>query len=682
MPVANPFRLRFTEQQRDHMGFIRTFSVGMLEVLPPAESAWNRLVVLRSAPGAGKTSILRLLTPESLTAIVGIDNADDAIRALRGALEDLDVMSNGELRVLGVLVSVGKDYRSLIDLGPSGLGNQKIFFKLLDARIIARAIEAVVSASGLRFPADAKCVQFIPREGADGESARDALAQIRSAAVDGVPSGSSGGGIDGATLLGIVRNKERSVLTLLDSLLPVEWESEVGHSRLYALPLLGNVDIVVDGRVLDYRPVVLFDDVHELEVAQREALYTQLLDRSNNLGRWIAERKEAVPDHELLTGTTDGRDYHMVALEDELTAGSKGGYSPRFSRILGGIADSRAQVRLASLGIHEPFTSLLGSAEQASVGRKLEVFDAVAEDLRLMVQSNPRYSGWLAAAEKRQLGLDRLEAAHDWRELQILIERDLKRSQPALFEYEIESEQATRMSSSSTRAAARLFLAIEHHLPYYAGYETLADLSSRNVEQYLSLGGDMFDLITSAVTQRRRTGPYLSAAEQDQRVRRSSKQLWEAVVRRVAHGPDVLALLHTIADNSRSETFRSTAPYAPGVTGTAIALQERSFLFSRHKGRGLDGRYERLSRALSSAVANNLLEMSPEATNAKGQKWSVLYLNRLLCPLFDLPLHRGGFREQPIAKLSLKIELARQIGGAQPVPDPTMPLSTLEGWPK
>lgn len=681
MPVGNPFRLRFTEQQRDHMSFIRTFSVGMLEVLPPAESAWNRLVVLRSAPGAGKTSILRLLTPESLTTLSAIDNPDDAIKALRGALEDLDVLRGGNLRTLGVMVSLGKDYRSLIDLGPRGTGNQKIFFKLLDARIIARAVEAVVSASGLRFPQDAKRVQFIPRGGAEGESAREALTQIsQSAEMESVYSAE--GAVHGAKLLRIVRSKEQSVLTLLDSLLPVDWEAETGHSRLYALPLLGNVDIAVDGVARDFRPVVLFDDVHELEVAQREALYTQLLDRSNNLGRWIAERKEAVPDHELLTGTTDGRDYQMVVLEDELTVGSKGGHSPRLSRILGGIADSRAQVRLASLGVHEPFTALLGLTEQATSARKLEVFESVAAGLRGLVRDNPQYSGWLAAAEEKRKGTDPLEVAQDWRELQILIERDLRRTQPALFEYEIESEQAARMSSSGTKAAARLFLAVEYGLPYYAGYDVLADLSSRNVEQYLSLGGDMFDLMTSAVTQRRRTGPYLSAAEQDQRVRRSSKQLWEAVVRRVAHGPDVLALLHTIADNSRSETFRPTAPYAPGVTGTAIALHERSFLFKPNYVRAQGSAYDRLSRALSSAVANNLLEMSSEPTSAKGQKWSVLYLNRLLCPHFDLPLHRGGFREQPIGKLAQRIDLARQVGGVQPIPDPTMPLNSLEGWPK
>ncbi|MHA7296706.1 ORC-CDC6 family AAA ATPase [Pseudarthrobacter sp. MDT1-22] len=664
------------------MGFIRTFSVGMLEVLPPAESAWNRLVVLRSAPGAGKTSILRLLTPESLTAIVGIDNPEDAIKALRVALEELEVIHKGSLRVLGVMVNVGKDYRSLIDLGPKGAGNHKVFFKLLDARIIARAIEAVALANDLRFPDDAKRIRFVPRSGSGGESAKEALSQIGASTFDDSLHSIDSDGYYADALLRVVRTKERSVLTLLDSLLPVEWESEVGHSRLYSLPFLGNCDIEVDGHTVAYRPVVLFDDVHDLEEEQREALYGQLLDRTNNLGRWIAERKEAVPDHELLTGSTNGRDYQLVALEDELSAGSKGGHSPRLERILGGIANSRAQLHLASLGVHEQFTSLLRSAEEIEPIRKLEVFNSVIADVRALVDANPQYRSWMAAAEDRQVGLDRLEAAYDWRELQILIERDIKRSPPALFDYELESEQATRMASSGTKSAARLFLANEHTLPYYVGCDVLADLSSRNVEQYLSLGGDMFELMMSAVTQRRRTGAYLSTAEQDQRVRRSSKLLWEAVVRRVAHGPDVLALLHTIADNSRTETFRATAPYAPGVTGTAIALHERSFLFEIKSDSVTYARYERLSRALASAVANNLLEMSPEATSAKGQKWSVFYLNRLLCPHFDLPLQRGGFREQPIAKLSQKLDLARRVSADRPAPDPTTPLNSLEGWPR
>lgn len=682
MVIGNPFRLRFTEQQRDHMGFIRTFSVGMLEVLPPAESAWNRLVVLRSAPGAGKTSILRLLTPESLTAIIGIDNPEDAIKVLRVALEELDVIRGGTLSVLGVMVNVGKDYRSLIDLGPKGAGNIKVFFKLLDARIISRAIEAVALANGLKFPDDVNRIRFVPRAGSAGELAKEALSQIGVSTLDDSIQPGGRGGLHGDALLRVMRSKERSVLTLLDSLLPVEWDFEVGHSRLYSLAMLGNCDIEVDGHEVAYRTVVLFDDVHELEEAQREALYRQLLDRANNLGRWIAERKEAVPDHELLTGSTNGRDYQLVALEDELSAGTKGGHSLRLERILGGIANSRAQVHLASFGVHEPFTSLLRSAEEIEPGRKLDIFNTVSANVRSLVAENPQYRSWLAAAEDRQVGLDRLEAAHDWRELQILVERDIKRSPPALFEFELESERATRMASSSTKAAARLFLANEHALPYYVGCDTLADLSSRNVEQYLGLGGDMFELMMSAVTQRRRNGAYLTAAEQDQRVRRSSKLLWEAVVRRVAYGPDVLALLHIIADNSRMETYRSTAPYAPGVTGTAIAMHERSLLFKSQNDGGSYVRYGRLSRALASAVANNLLEMSPEATSSKGQKWSVFYLNRLLCPHFDLPLQRGGFREQSIAKLSRKLDLASRAGADRPAPDATMPLNSLEGWPR
>ncbi|WP_231938561.1 ORC-CDC6 family AAA ATPase [Arthrobacter sp. B6] len=593
----------------------------------------------------------------------------------------MEVIGNGQVQVLGMLVSVGKDYRSLIDLGPKGAGNQKVFFKLLDARIIARAIEAIASAGGLRFPHDASRIRLRPRDGSGGEAAREAMAQIGSSLGDETSSSSDNDQIDGDVLLRVARAKEGSVLTLLDSLLPVDWASEGGHSKLYSLALLGNVDIEVDGNVVDYRPVVLFDDVHELEGGQREALYGQLLDRSNRLGRWIAERKEAVPDDELLAGTTDGRDYQLVALEDELSAGSKGGHSPRLERILGGIADSRAQVPLASLGVHEAFTSLLRSVDPIDSSRKSEILNTVFSNLRDLVEKNPQYRSWIPAAEAEFSSPDRMEIACQWRELEIIIERDVRRSPPALFDLDVGFEHATRLASSSTRAAARLFLAKEFGLPYYAGSDALADLSSRNVEQYLGLGGDLFEMMTSAVTQRKRTGAHLSAAEQDQRLRRSSKQLWEAVVRRVAHGPDVLALLHIIADHSRAETFRPTAPYAPGVTGTAIEFYDRELLFARTE-HGALGRYERLSRALSSAVANNLLEMSAEPTSTKGRKWSVIYLNRLLCPHFDLPLQRGGFREQPIAKLSRRLELAVQAKGDRPVPDPKESLSLIEGWPK
>lgn len=670
MALQNLFRLRYTEQQKDSAAFLRTFGVGMLDVLPDAETAWNRLVVIRSAPGAGKTSILRLLAPEALVSVLMNEGREESIKALHDALTEIGVLGVG-LERLGIMISVGRDYKTLLDLGPDGTGNQKIFFKLLDARILTRAVESVLTAAGLNYPADANRVDFVISPTAGGEAAREAIAQM-------LVDETIGDTLNGQQLLDAARAKERNVLSLLDSLLPVEWDNERGHSRMYSVPLLGNVEIRVDGATQTYQPVLMFDDVHDLAVDQRAALYEQLLDRSATIGRWIAERKSAVPHDELLIGTTQGRDYELVILEEALMTGARGGRtSPRLDRILGMIANARAAMPLSSAGVAEPFTSLLGVQETDSA-RYLDASQAAETDTRALAEQHPNYREWIRELESRTRSLSHIDRAIAWRERRILMERDISRSQPTLFDLEVGPERAQELSSPQTMLAARLFVSKEGRLPYYYGPETIADLASRNVEQYLGIAGDLFEIMGSAVTLRR--GARLSPAEQDQRIRRSSQLLWEAVPRRVEDGRDVLALLHLIADRARVETFRSTAPYAPGVTGAGIGISERAALFASQ----VDDRSprSRLARAIGSAVANNLLEMSTEPTKTKGREWAVLYLNRLLCPHFDLPLQRGGWREQSIAKLATRLELTLSVDRDSRIPDPETPLSHIEGWPR
>jgi hypothetical protein len=677
MAVSNPFRYRATEQQRQQSAFHRTFGFEMLEVLPTSEDAWNRLVVLRSAPGAGKTSILRLLSADSLRQLLSNAASDEATRGLRNALDSIGAIGEGEIKILGIMISVNKDYRSVIDLGPNGSGHSdKVFLKLLDARLITHIVESILTAKGLDFE-DSHRVRFVPRKGIGGERARTAIAKLS----DDSPVDHEGG-ISGSALIATARGKERRVIELLDSLVEVDWVAETGHARLYSLPLLSNVDIEVDGELQFYRPVLLFDDVHDLAHSQRDVLYEELVDRTHDVGRWIAERQEAVPDEELLTGHIKGRDFRLVQLETELLAGNKGGNSQRLSRILTNVANARATIGLSSIDImNTDFTSLLLEGESIPQPAAASARSTTRDRVVRLASMHPQYADWVGASDEQTANSDSLASATHWREIEILMERDLARSQPTLFDIPVDSDKAAQMSSSGTRAAARLFLANENNLPYYYGPEVLADLSSRNIEQYLGVAGDQFDLIVSAVTARSRRGsPFLTAQEQDQRIRRSSKQLWAAIPSRVPHGTDVLALLHAIADHSRHETYRASAPYGPGVTGTAIENTERKQLLGRLGDKG--ARYDRLRRALSSAVANNLLEMSPEPNRTVGPQWAVLYLNRLLLPHFDLPLQRGGYREQSISKMARRLELTVTVDTGAGPPNPLTKLRDVEGWPK
>lgn len=85
-------------------------------------------------------------------------------------------------------------------------------------------------------------------------------------------------------------------------------------------------------------------------------------------------------------------------------------------------------------------------------------------------------------------------------------------------------------------------------------------------------------------------------------------------------------------------------PYPPGVTGTALLMDERELLMQpafRQHNEGAD----RLYVALAEAIAHNLISAEP-GRSVKNQSFMVLYLNRLLCPRFGLALGRGSYRER------------------------------------
>ena len=140
----------------------------------------------------------------------------------------------------------------------------------------------------------------------------------------------------------------------------------------------------------------------------------------------------------------------------------------------------------------------------------------------------------------------------------------------------------------------------------------------------------------------------LSARQQDRITRKISQQTLDRVRHELPDGNDVHALLSAVGQLAKAESHRPTAPYAPGVTGFAISMYDRERLLE------VDSRQDpttaRLRRALHAAIAHNLLTPYLDR-QAKNSTWMVLYMNRLLCPVFDLPLGQGGYREKSLTEL-------------------------------
>src|SRR5229473_1371305 len=85
--ARNPFRVRASARAVSDDQFIKTFAASAVEILRDPTNPWAGLVFVRSAPGGGKTTLLRLLTPGSLRRAISYGD-DQRYRATRDALQD------------------------------------------------------------------------------------------------------------------------------------------------------------------------------------------------------------------------------------------------------------------------------------------------------------------------------------------------------------------------------------------------------------------------------------------------------------------------------------------------------------------------------------------------------------------------------------------------------------------
>jgi hypothetical protein len=615
----NPFRIRAAEQTGEAITFLRNFSPGALEFVP--EAIWDRPFVLRSAPGGGKTSLMRLFTVQSLFAA----NAHRSeFSPLVYELERLGALGATAPTHLGVLLNLNRDYQSLLDLNLDHEVRIRLFFRLLDARILLSVMRAALWMVGSSDPAE---IELVPLEGlADAELAASAL-----------------GGLDGKTLWETAQASEREVLAPLDALLPasVEIAGGLASPELHSLRLLSHTRLQVGETEIAQRPLVMLDDGHALASEQREALLNRLADRTLQVARWYSERIEALSNEELLRDSTEGRDF--VELQIEPRTGERRGR--KLEKVLRDVSNRRASVALEDYAnVQQRFSDLIKvSDEELLGGREGEILSTLRSRVSELAKGRQRYELWLESVAA-DTGY---EAAVGLRALEILISADLEHQQGDLFDPPLDLEELERRKTR-IQAVAPHFLAREFELPFYVGPKKFAQLASYNMDQYLRLAGDLFDLMLAEVTLRR--SPHLSAVDQEKIARRASERYWREAPARVEHGTLVRRFAQAILTLAQAETFRDTAPYAPGVTGVAMLMSDREKLLEPETRAEIEGA-DKLFRAIGAGVAKNIFSVELDYA-VKNQRVMVIYLNRLFCPRFGLPLGRGGFRERRLETMA------------------------------
>jgi hypothetical protein len=620
----NPFRLRASEQIETEAMFIRLFEPSMLELLPQ-EGLWDRPQILRSAPGAGKTSLLRLFTPTALLNLHTLRTHDFG-QALFQKVSAMGAIDESGPRLLGVLLSCARNYATLEDLDCDASRKTRLLFGLLNARILLATLRGAVALKRLDYPSGLSRIEFVPRT------------TQQSSDLGKIPT-------NGRELNDWAMHLEATVCDAIDSFGPFETSSLPGHDTLISLLVLKERELQIDGAVVADRLLIMLDDVHKLTHRQRESLFPAILDLRPSSGFWIAERFEALTTNEMLSvGATQGRDFGDVILLEQFWRQ----YPKRFEHLVMNVADRRATAALD--GEISTLAGCLDDSLEDSKGteKHREILGKIKDRVQKVAAGNNLFTDWLQAPHLNE-GTVREEAVA-WRVLEILIERENRKSQQA-FDFSLSVNELEKKDGSDVRNAADLFISQEFKVPYYFGPSRLAALSSSNVEQFLRLAGDEFEeLVAQALLKKE---PLLSPERQHAILVKGAESFWKDIPRRARNAREVIAFLDSIGRFCRWTTYLPNAPYSPGINGIAISMADRERLLTGAKPR--DAQYGKLANILAACLAQNLLDATLNY-RCKGENWMVLYLNRLLCAHFGLPMSYGGFKEKGLKELASWID--------------------------
>ena len=133
-------------------------------------------------------------------------------------------------------------------------------------------------------------------------------------------------------------------------------------------------------------------------------------------------------------------------------------------------------------------------------------------------------------------------------------------------------------------------------------------LASFNVNQFLQLAGGLFEETMAAIRIGLDRDSFISQKRQHEIISKIGKNFLRELPGSVRNGNSVSRFIQAIGDMCREETYRPTASYAPGVTGTAITMYELDVL-RKAASRGEDKALE-LYQTIQSAIADNILTLS------------------------------------------------------------------------
>ncbi len=616
----NPFKMRASEKIESDASFLRLFSPEVLQVFlerASLEDLWEKILFIRSSPGAGKSSLLRVFEPGPLSIVYNHRSSQEH-KVLYEILKKLDVVSKNRVETLGVSIRCTRNYEILEDLDLGNAQKMRLFYSLLNARIVLASLRAIIDLKKLKFPDDLNRISF------EYDNRDNFLTRLTTPC-------------NGERLFEWASGIERQVYEAIDSFLPIGDLKIEGHDELFSLSIITSSNILVDGQEFCNRILFMIDDAHKLSLPQRSSLFNYVIEKRGRFSVWFSERLEAQigqPERELLGFSSYiGRDYAEINLEN-FWAKNTG----KFKKILAKIATKRAMLSTEEVDSFQE--NLESQLDETALLEKIEkAINLSHEQISKVTAFSTKFGEWVDYLNKNEI--ISYERAVLLKQAEILIARNINKSQLSL-DFPLRREELTERLDYSIETTAKLFIAKEHDIPFYFGFNDLVSLSSNNIEQFLGFSAELYEgMLANRITGRE---VQLDAIRQEKILRGVVNKKWEELRTLLPDSRQVLSFIDNLGKYFSEITHKPTASYAPGVNGFAIKEVKTPKLFEQPDW-NQDDRFIPILDVIGICLAYNLLEKKETIQGKKGQKWIVYYFNRWLCLRYALPLTFGGWNK-------------------------------------
>lgn len=615
--LRNPFRLRASEKIESDSNFLKLYNPTVLEALQEFEKngkLWNNVIYIHSSPGAGKTSLLRIFEPNTLSTLLNNKTATE-YKTLFSILRKLGVVDDNDIKIMGVSLVCTRNYEILEELDVSAAQKKRYFFSLLNARIVLSALKTLVGISKYN------------------RSFSDTLETITYHYED---KDNYFRGIEfpcnGRDLYNWASEIERKVYEAIDSFLPVSEIKPIGHDELFSMEVLKPENFTINEKHLDGQFLFMLDDAHKLSSNQRQSLKKYLIEKRGNFNVWISERLEALDPVDNLRSFEE-RDYEELNIEKFWSDKPE-----KFEKILSSIAEKRAATSTEEV---TSFSDFLRERieEQDYQSDLMNAIEKSTEYFTKIKEATSKFDQWISYVESQQLPT--LEKAILYKKLEIIIVRNMNKQQLA-FEFPLTEQELFDKMKSEMDGISKLFISNENSIPYYYGFNDLVKLASNNIEQFLTFSANLFEEMLS-----NKLGGYqtdLEAKDQQRILKEVANSKWVELSKLLPFSDKVIQFLTRLGDFCFRETYRPNAPYREGVTG--FAIKDHLLLFRQSEEWYEDSAKQPLIDVLSTCVAFNLLEIKKIKQGSAGEINHVFYLNRWLCLRFNLSFAYGGWRHK------------------------------------